>query len=215
MTSEIDALIQRLTTKKVGTLFVISGPSGVGKGTIVKALVERVPQLQVSISMTTRPPRKGEKDKVNYFFVSRELFEKKIQKNELLEYAEYNHNYYGTPRGFVTEHVSMGKDVILEIEVQGGEQIRKNWQGKAIHIFILPPNEKDLKLRLEHRSTESAPVIQARLERSQEEVKKLIDYDYFVINDQLDKAVQDVAAIIQAESHRINQSNLTEERQSE
>ena len=210
--SEIDSLIYNLTTKKVGTLFVISGPSGVGKGTIVKELIQNDPQLQLSISMTTRLPRKGEKDKLNYFFVSKELFEKKILKKELLEYAQYNQQFYGTPSEFVTDKVELGRDVILEIEVQGAKQIRENWKGNAVHIFILPPSHKDLKLRLEHRSTETQAAIETRLARSKEEIKQITEYDYFVINDHLDKAVKDVAAIIQAESHRINRNHFKEER---
>jgi guanylate kinase len=198
-----DSILPSLTEHREGLLFVVSGPSGAGKGTIVQQLLSRLDQVTLSISMTTRSPRPGEQHGVHYFFVTRDQFEQAIAQGQMLEYARYNQQYYGTPRAFVAEQTVAGQDVILEIEVQGALQIRQNTQGRSVHIFVTPPSWGELEARLRQRSTESEEAIQARLQRATEEMGYLPDYDYFVVNDQLESAVQTVAAIIQAERQRI------------
>ena len=198
-----ESTLQALTRRKEGILFVISGPSGAGKGTIVRQLLPRVRQLTLSISMTTRSPRVGETEGVDYFFVSHTQFEAAIAQDQMLEYACYHQNYYGTPRAFVAEKTAACEDIILEIEVQGAQQIRRNAQGRSVHIFVVPPSWASLESRLRQRSTESEEAILARLQRATEEMGYLPDYDYFVVNDQLEDAVQAVAAVIQAERQRI------------
>lgn len=205
MNFNIDEHVQRVTTRTRGRLIVISGPSGVGKGTLVKALMDQDdPQLTLSISMTTRSPREGEVEGRNYFFTQKEDFEAQAERNAFLEYATYNNNHYGTPRDFVEKQIQTGRDVILEIDVQGAKQVRDVWDERVIQIFILPPDANTLRERLIARKTESADVIAQRLEKVEKEISQLPLYDYFVVNDSLDQAVRDLQAIIQAERHRIN-----------
>lgn len=203
MRANMDSAIERLKQKAKGVLFVISGPSGAGKGSIVQELLLRHEHLRLSISMTTRAPRPGEREAEHYFFTSRSEFESRIEAQQFLEYAIYNQNYYGTPRSFVSERIAAGEDVILEIEVQGAQQIRRSWRRRSVHIFVIPPSWDHLESRLRQRRTESETAIQARLQRAGEEMNFLPEYDYFVINDRLEDAVQDVSAIIQAERQRI------------
>jgi guanylate kinase len=212
MQTNLDETIQFLKQPGEGSLFVISGPSGAGKGTIVQALLPRHSRLTLSISMTTRVPRRGEVEGQHYFFVSKEEFESRIEQGQFLEYALYNGNYYGTPRTFVLNKIAGAEDVILEIEVQGGQEIRKNWERRSVHIFVMPPSRANLLSRLQTRKTETEEAIQARLKRAEEEMGYLPDYDYYVINDQLEEAVQTVSAIIQAERQRIFQSLLKGEK---
>lgn len=199
MSLNIDGHIQSVRKKVSGKLIVISGPSGAGKGTLVKAAFPKVKHLTLSISMTTRKPRPGEEQGASYYFVSRHEFEALIAENAFLEYATYNNHYYGTPRAFVQEQMHSGKDVILEIDVQGAEQIRKNGANQTVLIFILPPSQQVLKKRLEDRKTETPEVISQRLEAFAGELTQLKHYDYYVINDDLSEAVQDLVSIIRAE----------------
>ena len=183
-----------------GLKIVLSGPSGSGKGTIVKSLVKDY-GFQISISATTRNPRKGEEDGVHYFFKTTDEFEKMISQNELLEYAKFCGNYYGTPKSFIEDCARLGKDVILEIEVQGAEQI-KDIYPEAIFVFVIPPSMKELENRLIGRSTETREVIDARLKRAKEELALYDNYDYIVINESLEQAVEDIKNIAVVEKLR-------------
>lgn len=203
MDLNIDQYIERARQTYQGSLFVISGPSGVGKGTLVKQVLPRFNQLTLSISMTTRHPRQGETHGENYFFVQREEFLALSEKEAFLEHAVYNGNHYGTPRAFVHDQLQAGRDVILEIDVQGAAQVRANWQERTVLVFILPPSEAELKTRLESRRTESPEVIAQRLAQVAKEVAELPDYDYYIVNDRLEAATDDLAAIIQAERLKI------------
>lgn len=180
-----------------GILTIISGFSGVGKGTLVKEILERYNNYSLSISATTRAPRVGEIDGNNYFFISKEEFESKIKSDSFLEYAKYVENYYGTPRDYVEQQLNAGKDVVLEIEVQGARQVKK-LMPEATTIFIMPPDAKTLKDRLVGRNTESMEVIQARLSRASEEAEGIEWYDYVLVNDDLEKSVVALHALIQA-----------------
>lgn len=181
-----------------GLLIVISGPAGTGKGTVVGRLLEKNPNIKLSISKTTRKPRPGEKEGVNYFFVSREQFEEEIKNERFLEYAEYNNNYYGTPKDFVFEALEKGFDVILEIETQGALKIKKAFSD-AVLIFLLPPSIEELYRRLVKRGTESEDEIRARLEIAKNEIKLVPEYDYCVINDNVDDAAEKIQKIIEVE----------------
>ena len=182
---------------KKGILMVISGFSGAGKGTLVKKLLQNYDNYSLSISMTTRKPREGERDGVEYFFVDKEKFEKTIAENGLIEYAAYCDNYYGTPRAYVEEQLQAGKDVILEIEIQGALQIKKKFP-ESLLLFVTPPNAAELRRRLEGRGTETSEVIAKRLSRAYEESEGIDAYDYIVINDDLDTCVKELHAMIEA-----------------
>lgn len=182
-----------------GLLIVLSGPSGVGKGTVREALFKRVDHdLVYSISMTTRSPRVGEKHGREYYFVSREEFEKNIQEGKMLEYAEFVGNYYGTPVTKIKEQLNQGHEVVLEIEVQGALQVREKMKD-AIFIFIAPPTMDALYNRLKSRGTESEEVIQSRIEKAKRELHLAYKYDYIVVNDTVDNAADRIMAIIRAE----------------
>ena len=182
-----------------GLLIVLSGPSGVGKGTVRKALFEMPEQEFVySVSMTTRPPRPGEVDGVDYYFVSREEFERQIAAGNLLEYAEFVGNYYGTPKDKVEEQLNKGKEVILEIEVNGALQVRDKCKD-AVFIFLVPPTRKALYERLKTRGTESEERIIARITKANKEFKLAHQYDYIVVNDEIYNAADRIMAIIRAE----------------
>lgn len=180
---------------KKGKLLIISGFSGVGKGTVVKALLSKYDDCVVSVSATTREPREGEQDGIHYFFIKKEEFEQLIQQNKLLEYAQYVDNYYGTPVDFVNDKIQSGTNVILEIEMQGALKVKEKVP-EAKLIFILPPTAVTLRDRLVGRGTENAEVIQKRLIRAGEETEFIDNYEYHVINDDLDKCVQDIRDII-------------------
>ena len=179
-----------------GRLFVISGPSGTGKGTICKELVKD-DKIRLSVSMTTRSPREGEIHGVSYFFATKEEFEQKISADGFLEYAEVFGNYYGTPKMEVLELLDEGIDVLLEIDVQGALQI-KDVYPEAVLVFILPPSMEELRSRLSGRGTETQDVIERRLGKAAHEISFAAQYDYAVINDQLDEAVNDVKTVIRA-----------------
>ncbi len=184
-----------------GILIVVSGFSGSGKGTIMKELLKRYDNYALSVSATTRQPREGEVEGKEYFFKTREEFEKMIAKEELIEYARYVNNYYGTPRAYVEEQLDSGKDVILEIELQGALKIKKKFP-KALLLFVTPPSAKELKRRLVSRGTETTEVIEQRMKRAVEESEGMESYDYYVVNDVLDTCVEDVHRIICAEHGR-------------
>lgn len=184
-----------------GLLIVLSGPSGVGKGTVCAALRGNAPNLTYSVSATTRLPREGEKEGVNYFYKSKEQFRCMIDNDELLEWAEYVDNYYGTPRSFVEQTIKSGRDVILEIEVQGALQVKKRFR-EGVFIFLLPPSLEELKNRIVTRGTESEETIKSRMAVASEELRLLEHYDYAVVNDQIDSACSRIQAIITAEHCR-------------
>lgn len=186
--------------KKLGVLSVISGFSGVGKGTIVKKLVAEE-DYALSISATSRAPREGEVHGREYFFLTRDEFHSMIESDGLIEWAEYVNNFYGTPREYVEERLAEGKDVILEIEPQGALKIKEKYP-EAVLIFVVPPNAKELEKRLIGRGTEEAGTIKKRLKRATEETEYIDNYEYIVINDNLDDAVRDIHHIIQAASHK-------------
>ena len=188
-----------------GILVILSGPSGSGKDTVLNKLCECDPDVKVSVSMTTREKRDDEIDGVHYYFVTREYFEKKISENRMLEYAEYAKNYYGTPAEPVDEMLSQGKSVILKIEVQGAEKIRNRYDD-VISIFLMPPSLRVLEQRLRGRGTEDEETIQHRLFIAREEIRKAYDYDYVVINDTVEKAVEDIKAILCAEKRKIERN---------
>jgi guanylate kinase len=180
--------------KDKGLLFVLSGPSGVGKGTIMKEIRQQDTNLRYSISMTTRQPREGEIDGVHYHFTTKEKFQELIADNKLLEWAEFVGNYYGTPLDYVTETLNRGEDVILEIEVQGALQVKKNYP-EAIFIFLMPPSLSELRSRIVGRGTETEDIINNRLSVAREEIEMMSLYDYVVENDKVELACERIKAI--------------------
>lgn len=186
---------------KEGILIVVSGFSGAGKGTIMKRLMEEYDNYALSISATTRNPRPGEEDGREYFFKTTDEFEKMIAKDELIEYAKYVDNYYGTPRVYVEEQLKAGKDVILEIEIQGALKVKEKFPDTLL-LFVTPPNAAELRNRLVGRGTETMDVIEYRLSRAAEEAEGMDRYDYLVVNDELDVCVREVHQIIQGEHRR-------------
>lgn len=189
--------------KATGNLIVISGPSGCGKGTICDKLLKRNKNLVMSVSMTTRLPREGEKDGVNYYFVSKEEFEKRIQDGKFLEYSNHYDNYYGTPKDKVDDLLNQGIDIIDEIEINGALQIN-NVMKEAIFIFIMPPNMRELKKRLIKRKTETKEQIIDRFKRAYKEINEVSKYNYIVINDEVDLAVKKIEAILLSEKCRVD-----------
>ena len=183
--------------KRKGILIVVSGFSGAGKGTLVKKLIEKYDNYALSISATTRQPRPGEEDGREYFFLQKEQFEKKIAENGLIEYACYCDNYYGTPREYVEHQLSDGKDVILEIEIQGALKIKQQYND-ALLLFVMPPSAAELRRRLVGRGTETEEVIGKRMSRAAEEAKGIEEYDYIVVNDDLETCVGQLHGIITA-----------------
>ena len=184
-----------------GILVVVSGFSGSGKGTLMKALVEKYHQYALSISATTRQPRPGEENGRENFFVTREAFQKMAEENALIEYAQYVENYYGTPREYVEKQLASGRDVILEIEIQGALRIKEQYPD-ALLLFVTPPSAEELKRRLTNRGTESAEVIEARLKRAAEEAEGVEAYDYIVVNDDLEACTERLHQLIEAQHSR-------------
>lgn len=188
-----------------GILVVVSGFSGVGKGTLMRTLTERYGYYALSISATTRPPREGEEDGREYFFKTKEEFEKLIEENRLIEYACYCDNYYGTPRDYVEDQMEQGRDVILEIEIQGALKIKEQYPD-ALLLFVMPPDAETLVTRLRGRGTESEEVIRQRLRRAAEESVGVEEYEYMIINDDLDQSVEEVHRLIDSQHNKINRN---------
>ena len=184
-----------------GKTFIICGPSGVGKGTVVARLLASDPTLYFSVSATTRPPRAGEEDGVHYHFLDRETFEQWIAAGDFLEYAEYVGNLYGTPRLYVDRAMEQGRDVLLDIEIQGAEQVRQK-RPETVRIYVAPPSWAELERRLVGRGTEDMEKVRFRLARGREEFDAARDFDYLVINDTVDRAVDELRAIMYAEHCR-------------
>lgn len=187
--------------RHTGKLFIISGPSGAGKGTICQRLVGDL-DVELSISATTRKPRKGEVDGINYYFLDRDEFVNRVKNNGFLEYAEVYENFYGTPRDYVIGKLESGIDVILEIDIQGAMKVKENYP-KGVFIFILPPNMDILRRRLTGRGTDSEETINLRMSKTLSELSFIEKYDYCVVNGDLDEAVKRVEAILMAEHSRV------------
>lgn len=185
-----------------GFLLVLSGPSGSGKGTVSEALMKNNDDIIFSTSITTRTPRPGEVNGENYFFATREEFEKMVENDELLEHAFVHTNYYGTPKQFVFDEIEKGEIVLLEIDVQGALQVKKKYK-EAVFIFLIPPTMDELKSRLVKRDTETEDEIETRYKNAFKELDFVGEYDYFVINDVIDNAVRDIETIIAAEKLRV------------
>ena len=181
-----------------GVLTVVSGFSGAGKGTVMKRLIQKYDDYALSISVTTRKPREGERDGIEYFFKTKEEVEAMIENDEFLEYARYVDNYYGTPRFYVEEMLAKGKNVILEIEIQGAMQIKAK-NPEAVLVFVTPPSFEELRNRLVGRGTETADVIESRLRRASEEAEGMPSYDYILVNDQVEDCVDRLHQIILSE----------------
>lgn len=194
-----------LSKKKKGLLIVLSGPSGAGKGTICKALMEKEKDLKLSISATTRPPRSGEIEGKNYFFKTEEEFEKMIENDSFLEWAKVYDHYYGTPKDFVLKNLDEGNDVVLEIDIQGALKIKEKFP-EGIFIFILPPSMEELKNRIKKRGTETEEEIIKRFKSAYEELNYVSRYNYVVINDSIEEAVEKIRAIIIAEKCRVDRN---------
>lgn len=180
-----------------GILIVLSGFSGAGKGTLVKKLLQTYDNYALSISMTTRQPREGERDGVEYFFRTKEQFEENIEKGGFIEYACYCGNYYGTPKKYVEEQLEAGKDVILEIEIQGALKVKEQFP-ESLLLFVTPPTAAELQRRLVGRGTETEEVINKRLARASEESEGIEAYDYIVVNDDLDVCVKELHGLVDA-----------------
>lgn len=205
-TSPFHDILQRKSVNmpERGLLIVFSGPSGVGKGTVRAAIFESSQhQFDYSVSMTTRQQRPGEVDGKDYFFTTREAFEEKIISGQMLEYAEYVGNYYGTPLEYVNQTLDQGKDVFLEIEVQGALQVKEKVPD-GVFIFLTPPDLDELRGRLSGRGTDSLAVINERMEKAREEIKLMSEYDYAVVNDEVHLAVERVKKIVEAEHFRVD-----------
>lgn len=192
-----------MNTVNRGVLVVISGPSGAGKGTICKALLEKNDNLFLSVSATTRQPRVGEVDGVNYYFITREEFDNRVSKDDFLEYAEVYGNCYGTPKSNVEKMLQEGKDVILEIDIQGALRVKENFS-EGVFIFILPPSMEELKQRIIKRGSETEESLMRRFKSAYQEINYISKYNYAVVNDVLDVAVGKVESIIAAEKCRVD-----------
>ena len=188
-----------------GKLVIIAAPSGTGKDTVISCIKRLRPEIAVSVSVTTREPRKGEVDGEAYFFVTRDVFQKMIDKGEFLEFAEYVGQYYGTPIAPIKKHIDSGRNVILKIEIQGARQIKK-MEPDVLTIFVVPPDMKELERRLRGRGTDSNEQIQARLQRAHLELAESVHYDHIVVNDDVMRAAKEIIAIIDKTNENQNRS---------
>jgi guanylate kinase len=195
-------LVKALHARR-GLGIVISAPSGAGKTTVSKLLLEEMPELRLSVSLTTRPPREDERDGIDYHFVSHEKFQQELERGALLEWANVHGRFYGTPRRFLEERIERGEDTILDIDVQGGFSVKQALH-EAVLIFLLPPSLEELERRLRSRGADSAEDIEVRLQNALTEIDQYDFYDYLVVNDEAKKAMQMVKSIILSERHRIN-----------
>lgn len=193
------------SNKYKGLLVVISGPSGAGKGTVCREYLRTHKDTILSISVTTRHPRRGEREGVSYFFRDRATFESMIDNNEFLEYAKVYDNYYGTPKEYVFKHLEQGHDVILEIDIQGALQVKKNFP-EGVFIFIMPPSMEELKRRIVSRGTETSEAIMKRFKSAYEEINYIDQYNYLVVNDKVKNAAAKIEAIITAEKCRVDRN---------
>lgn len=194
--------------KRRGFLVVLSGPSGAGKNTLLSAVLPRIPDLKYSVSATTRPPRPGEEDGIDYYFLRDDEFQAMIERGEFLEWAEFAGYRYGTPRRFVEESLAQGLTVITDIDIKGARQIKRNLPN-AVFVFLLPPSMQELHKRLCARGTDSADAIDRRLKIALEEMAAIVDYDYWILNRDLEEACQLLVAIIQAERAKVSRTDLT------
>lgn len=185
-------------SQEQGILFVLSGPSGAGKGTVCKALMRRLPEMRLSISATTRQPREGEQHGVNYFFKTKDQFQMMIASGDLLEWAEVYGNYYGTPRAFVEQKLSEGSDVLLEIDIQGAMQVKETYPD-GVFLFLIPPSAMELEARILGRGTETEDSFATRFGAAHEELQMMSKYDYVVVNDVVEAACERIESIITAE----------------
>ncbi|NMA69756.1 MAG: guanylate kinase [Desulfitobacterium sp.] len=190
-----------------GLLIVLSGPSGAGKGTICRELLKEMPQVKYSVSATTREPRPGEVDGLHYYFRKKEEFQDMIEKEELLEWAEFCGNYYGTPRFAVEQAIQAGNDVLLEIEIQGALQVKKVYP-QGVFVFIVPPSLDELSQRIHNRGTETKEAIEKRLQTAVKEMEYIKEYDYVVVNDEIPIAVEKLKSILTAEKCRVSRKTF-------
>lgn len=190
------------TNENRGNLIILSGPSAVGKGTVLRALLEEYDDVCYSVSATTRKPRKGEVNGVHYFFMSQDKFKESIENNEFIEWAKVHNNYYGTPRNYVEDTLKSGKDVILEIDIQGARQVADSFS-EGVFVFLAPPSMEELKSRIYKRGTETEDVIQTRMSNATKELEEIDRYDYLIINDEVENAVNKLKSIIIAERCKI------------
>ncbi|MCX5753506.1 MAG: guanylate kinase [Candidatus Krumholzibacteria bacterium] len=195
------------TVSREPLLVVVSGPSGVGKSTVVDRVLARSPHIAASVSVTTRPPRGAERDGFEYFFVTREEFDRRRDAGDFLEWAEVHGNCYGTPAAFVESKLAAGTSIVLEIDVQGGMSVRARFPG-AVLIFLFPPDLETLRTRLDGRATDDEEVIRRRLENARRELARFDGYDYIVVNDDVERCAEDCLAIIRAESLREERSAI-------
>lgn len=194
--------------KRRGLLIVVSGPSGVGKGTICKELFKSSDDIHLSVSVTTRAAREGEVHGKNYFFISKEAFQSMIENDELLEYAQVYDNYYGTPKSFVMDQLAQGRDILLEIDIQGALQVKDKYP-EGVFVFIVPPSMEELRNRIVGRGTESLEVINKRFSSAYDEIDLMSNYDYYIINDTVQHATKKLQIILEAERYRILPQNVT------
>jgi len=192
---------------KPGLLIVVSGPAGVGKGTVVSQVRLKNRDVAFSVSATSRIPRPGEIDGENYYFVSRERFEEMIKNDELLEWVEYCGNYYGTPKAYVEAELAKGRIVILEIDVEGAGKIKKQYP-KSVSIFITPPTLDELRKRITKRGTESTEIIEERMDRAEKELDHIHEYDYIIINDTVEKSTKEFLQILEKERNNYGNENI-------